>query len=241
MNGSRLRPYLLPVVAALIVVLGVALGSAPAVAMDGPTCGTLTPTMVGSARGETIVGTAGADVIVALGGDDTVRGLGGADILCAGAGRDRVEGGAGRDLVYGGNAPDLLLGGRGRDTLYGNAGDDELDGGADRDRCFAGPHGASREECENPFAAPPPTPAPTPTPSPPPTFQSTCVSLGGIFVPGPVVRQAIPYQYICDWAGISAWAYFRALDALDPLCDTGFPGSQWFLTEDPDYWGCVQP
>jgi hypothetical protein len=146
MNGSRLRPYVVPVVAALIALaVEVPLGAA-AMAKDTPRCGTLTATMVGTDKGETIVGTAKADVIVALGGDDTIRGLGGADHICGGGGQDG------------------LLGGAGKDKLLGGAGNDRLDGGTGLDTCLQGSGRGAIRNCELPSAVPAPVPAPAPKP-----------------------------------------------------------------------------
>jgi Ca2+-binding RTX toxin-like protein len=101
MSGSRLRPYLLPVVAALIVLAVEPTVTAPGMAKDAPKCGNKVATIVGTDKAETIVGTAKADVIVALGGADIVRGLGGADRICGGGGKDKLIGGAGKDKLAG--------------------------------------------------------------------------------------------------------------------------------------------
>jgi Ca2+-binding RTX toxin-like protein len=110
MSGSRLRPYLLPFVAALIVLAVEPTVTAPGMAKDAPKCGNKVATIVGTDKAETIVGTdkaetivgtAKADVIVALGGADIVRGLGGADRICGGGGKDKLIGGAGKDKLAG--------------------------------------------------------------------------------------------------------------------------------------------
>ena len=142
MSGSRMCPFVAPLVAILIVLAIGATVEAPATAANGKLkCGDKAATFVGTDRSETIVGTAKADVIVALGGDDTVRGLGGADLICGGGGQDR------------------LLGGAGKDKSLGGAGNDRLNGGTGLDTCLQGSGRGAIRNCEFPSTVPAPIPA----------------------------------------------------------------------------------
>jgi hypothetical protein len=254
------RPAAVRAAAGALLVTFALMASMPASAAP-PRCGGQEATIVGSDEAETIVGTDGADVIVAFAGADTVRSLRGADIVCAAAGNDRVFAGRGRDLVYGGNADDSLVGGRGRDTLYGNAGFDAIDGGLHRDRCFAGPEGASRVRCENPFSAPmpTPTPVPAPTPAPPATFQTVCQDLGGtpagnprkVLAGAPYVRQIGVPGYTtgpsCGFGYLTEQDWQSAARLLRPYCAESLLGEWVELVPGPNrhlyynWLGCGMP
>ena len=96
-------------------------------------CGGKTPTIVGTAAGETLTGTPGNDIISAGGGNDLIKGMGGDDSLCGGPGRDRILGGAGNDALFG-EAGNESGGNRG---LFGQLGTDVAYGGVGVDSCDA--------------------------------------------------------------------------------------------------------
>jgi len=110
----------LPITAALIVVLAATGVEAEHEARVPGKCAGLTVTISGTANGETINGTAGDDVIHGGGGNDTIWGHGGSDTICGGPGDDTIGGGAGNDFLYG-NVPGIPSG---TTKLYGNSGYD---------------------------------------------------------------------------------------------------------------------
>ncbi len=110
--------------------------------VNGGTCQTFTPTIIGTEEADVIEGTEGDDVIFGLGGDDVIDGLSGNDKICGGPGDDtisggdgddRVSGGRGNDLLFGDAGGDLMLGGTGYDDMFGSDGNDSLLGGKGND------------------------------------------------------------------------------------------------------------
>ena len=75
-------------------------------------------------RSPTILGTSGADVLLGTEGDDVIHGLGGNDAIVGGGGNDLICGGTGDDILTGGPGADRLLGGPGTDRC--SAGDSTL-------------------------------------------------------------------------------------------------------------------
>jgi uncharacterized repeat protein (TIGR01451 family) len=115
---------------------------------QGPKCGGLRATLVGTPGPDLLRGTPRRDVVVAGRGNDRIITDGGHDVICAGAGRDVVKAGGRSDKVFGGRGADRLFGMGGGDTLRGGAGPDLLKGGggadlliggSGNDRCLGGP------------------------------------------------------------------------------------------------------
>lgn len=131
----RVRSAVVAVAAAAALVAVPAAGPADA---QGPRCGGLPATIVGTDGDDVLTGTAGRDVIAARGGDDVINGAGGNDIICGNGGNDRINGGGGNDRIVGNGGDDRISGGSGNDNINGSGGADRIKGGGGSDRLKGG-------------------------------------------------------------------------------------------------------
>lgn len=117
----------LAVLAALFGVSRDDVGPGAELAVAGPSCEGLAPTIVGTDRNDTIDGTSGPDVIIAKGGNDVIRAFGGNDVVCGGPGNDRIQTGDGDDVAIGGTGNDWVSSAAGAERVVGGDGDETVE------------------------------------------------------------------------------------------------------------------
>ncbi|MEZ0578118.1 calcium-binding protein [Nocardioides sp. MH1] len=116
----------LALVAPALLVPTVASSSAPAGAVQRPTCAGRPVTIDLNRAGAPDPDRRRSDVILGTPHRDRFRTGGGDDVVCAGRGADRVLLGKGEDTAYGGPGDDFLDGGDRSDHLNGGAGGDSI-------------------------------------------------------------------------------------------------------------------
>ena len=124
-----------PLIAALVVVLGSLAVGAPAEAVVRTSTG-VRCTVVGSVGNDRLTGTNKRDVICGRGGNDVISGRGGGDLVDGGAGNDTVHAGDGNDVVVAGTGNDTVTGDAGADVLHGGSGGDTVSGDAGNDHVY---------------------------------------------------------------------------------------------------------
>jgi RTX calcium-binding nonapeptide repeat (4 copies) len=108
--------------------------------INGPSCSTSCPPIIGTDKDDIIYGVPTTDAtIYGLKGDDVITGGPGNSKLYGGDGNDEINGGTGNALMVGGEGDDVLIGGSGNNIIVGGPGNDQLFAGTGSDTLIGGP------------------------------------------------------------------------------------------------------